>query len=294
VRTARTHGTQKIAPRTWVTTPPQRWPRVGGTPRPGRRRWSPSRRPPDTRRHRSPPPHPLRPRHRWQVAAPCDLHVGESREAREANLRWRACPPTRVTRHATYLHPCRSSRPFGGRRGCGVAVAHARVGGRGGTVGQAGACGSGSAACGGASGSRGVAHGDRGGSVGGAGDAARAGTCASACPCVRACGWRGSGERRGGWWRGCGERRGGWRCGCGERWCASARTGSSSRGEAGGEGGWGRWRQRRREALTGCKRCNAVVNPPPPPSPAAARGGRRCHARLLRLPLPHAPRSMRR
>jgi hypothetical protein len=142
----------------------------------------------------------------------------------------------------------------GGRRGCGVAVADARVGGRGGPVGQAGACGSGSAACGGASGSRGVAHGDRGGSDGGAGDAARAFTSTCTFTIVCACRRRGSVERRGGWWRGCSERRGA---------CAG-----SCRGEGGwGEGGWGRgcgrW-ERRREALTGCKRCDIAVNPPPP------------------------------
>jgi hypothetical protein len=103
----------------------------------------------------------------------------------------------------------------GGRRGCGVAVAHARVGGRCGAVGQAGACGSGSAACGGASGARGVAHGDCGGSDGRAGDAARAGT---------------SGSGSGWWWwgrRGSGHGRSGWRRGCSERQGASARTGSS-------------------------------------------------------------------
>jgi hypothetical protein len=99
----------------------------------------------------------------------------------------------------------------GGRRGCGVAVADARVGGRGGAVGEAGACGCGSAACGGASGSCGVAHGDCGGSVGGAGDATRAGTCGS---CRRRWWWRGSGQGWSGWcgrcsgrWRGRGPRR---------------------------------------------------------------------------------------
>jgi hypothetical protein len=167
----------------------------------------------------------------------------------------------------------------GGRRGCCVAVADARVGGRCGAVGQAGACGSGAAACGGASGSRGVAHGDCGGSVGGAGDAARAATCGSV--------W---------WWRS------GWRCGCGERrgTSACARTRNKAGGEDGS--GWGRgWRrQRRREALRGCKRCNAVIPPhllllavgagatpsPPTPTHRLTRRQRRAggETRVLRLP----------
>jgi hypothetical protein len=108
-------------------------------------------------------------------------------------------------------------RTGGGRRGCCVDVAHARVGRRCGAVGQAGACGSSAAARGDASGTRGVAHGNCGGSVGGAGDAGQ--TRASASESASACG-------------GCGEGGSSWRR-------ARACSGSTEAGGDGG-GGWGR------------------------------------------------------
>jgi hypothetical protein len=130
-----------------------------------------------------------------------------------------------------HTHVC--VRAGGGRRGCCVAVAHARVGRCGGAVGQAGSCGGGAAACGGVSGSCRSARGDRGGTDGGAGDAARVRACASTC--TRTWRWRGWGSGQG---------RCRWRCGCSERWGASARPRGSrggSRSEAGREGcgGWG-------------------------------------------------------
>jgi hypothetical protein len=125
----------------------------------------------------------------------------------------------------------------GGRRGCGVAVAHARVGRCGGAVGQAGACSGGAAACGGASSSGGVAHGDRGGSDGGAGDAGRVRTSTGACTRTRR--WRGRCR---------------WRRGCSERWIASARVGSE-----GGRRQWCRWRGGLSRCASACPRTSSSV-----------------------------------
>jgi hypothetical protein len=158
-----------------------------------------------------------------------------------------------------HAHMCACVCAGGGRRGCGVAVAHARVGGRCGAVGHAGVCSCSAAACGGASGSRGVAHGDCGGSVGRAGDAARA------CACARTRWWSGRGICQG-WSR---RRRG-----CSQRWIASARSSSSSRGEAGGgrRGSWSSARWRGRGA--GQREVNRAQRDrtAPPPSPCVHAG----------------------